>query len=392
MKRILGSRKRRYLVRAIILLLVVALLAGMAACGVLPSSENLEVRTWYGLDAIRHNLKGHHILMNDLDSTTPGYEELASPTANGGKGWDPIGYLVGEGGPIFRGTFDGQGHEIRDLYINRPDDRFVGLFGFSTGVIRNVGVVNFIVIGGDSVGGLAGSSDTVSDSYCIGSVVGNKWVGGLVGGSDISVSNSHFTGIVIGGEDVGGLSGEMGSSGTVSNCSSSSSVAGEKYIGGLVGENWGVVSNSCSMGGVTGQEDVGGLVGNNGDTVSNSYSSANVIGGAHVGGLAGLNGAETFIATVSYCYSIGSVTGDSLVGGLVGRSIGGTASDCFWDTETSGQATSAGGIGKTTAQMKDTATFSAWDIVAVAVNETSPTYVWNIVNNMTYPFLSWQAI
>jgi hypothetical protein len=45
----------------------------------------LEIRDWNDLDDIRDNLGGHHILMNDLDSTTAGYEELASPTANGEK-------------------------------------------------------------------------------------------------------------------------------------------------------------------------------------------------------------------------------------------------------------------------------------------------------------------
>jgi len=66
----------------------------MAGCGggcdgYNPPSQNLKIRTWYDLDAVRNNLRGHHILMNDLDSTTAGYEDLASPTANGGKGWQP---------------------------------------------------------------------------------------------------------------------------------------------------------------------------------------------------------------------------------------------------------------------------------------------------------------
>jgi len=92
-------------------------------------------------------------------------------------------------------------------------------------------------------------------------------------------------------------------------------------------------------------------------------------------------------------YSTGSVTGNSNVGGLVGRSFDGTVSDSFWDIETSGQPTSAGGTGKTTAQMKDIATFSAarWKIIAVALNQTNPSYVWNIVDKQTYPFLSWES-
>jgi hypothetical protein len=77
----------------------------------------------------------------------------------------------------------------------------------------------------------------------------------------------------------------------------------------------------------------------------------------------------------------------------VGRNYG-SVSNSFWDTETSGQATSDGGTGKTTAEMQDITTFSGtgWNITAVALNETNPAYIWNIVNNVTYPFLSSQPI
>jgi hypothetical protein len=70
----------------------------------------------------------------------------------------------------------------------------------------------------------------------------------------------------------------------------------------------------------------------------------------------------------------------------------GIVTKSFWDRETSGQPTSNGGTGKTTVEMQDIATFSlaGWDIIAVALNETNPAYTWNIVNNITYPFLSWQ--
>jgi hypothetical protein len=87
------------------------------------------------------------------------------------------------------------------------------------------------------------------------------------------------------------------------------------------------------------------------------------------------------------------VSGTSEVGGLVGWSLDSTVSDSFWDTETSGQATSDGGTGKTTAEMQDITTFSdaIWDIVAVANPSTrNPAYIWNIVDDTTYPFLSWE--
>jgi hypothetical protein len=74
---------------------------------------------------------------------------------------------------------------------------------------------------------------------------------------------------------------------------------------------------------------------------------------------------------------------------------GGNTTNSFWDTETSGQSTSAGGTGKTTAEMQDIDTFSGatWNIIAVANSDTRNTsYIWNIVNEVTYPFLSWQPV
>jgi hypothetical protein len=88
-----------------------------------------------------------------------------------------------------------------------------------------------------------------------------------------------------------------------------------------------------------------------------------------------------------------TVIGEWYVGGLVGQNWG-TVSNSFWDTETSGQATSAGGIGKTPVQMKNIYTFSSagWNIVAVAnLGTHNPSSIWNIVNGQTYPFLSWQS-
>jgi len=88
------------------------------------------------------------------------------------------------------------------------------------------------------------------------------------------------------------------------------------------------------------------------------------------------------------------VTGSTYVGGLVGRNEG-TVSNSFWDTQTSGRGSSAGGTGKTTAEMKDFTTFSVagWDIITVANSSTRNTgYIWNIVDDVTYPFLSWQPV
>jgi len=321
-----------------------------------------EIRDWYDLDAIRNNLGGRYILMNNLDSTTAGYMELASETANGGKGWEPIGTSDDQ----FTGSFDGQGYEIKDLFIIRSDEDYVGLFGEvgQEGLTKDIGVVNVTVTGHDYVGGLVGHSDgTVSNSYSTGSVNGTEHVGGLVGHNGGIVNNSY----------------------------SSGSVTGDSRVGGLVGWNQATLSNSYSSGSVTGNSSVGGLVGDNWyyeSTVSNSYSTGSVTGGSRVGGLVGVN----YYASVTHSYSTGSVTGSSQVGGLVGYNKD-TVSNSFWDTQTSGQATSDGGTGKSNAEMKEIATFSgaAWDIIAVALGQTNDAYTWNIVDGETYPFLSWES-
>jgi hypothetical protein len=377
MKIILTTQRRKYVSNAGIFLITAVIITALIGFGgtcyrtSLPPSENLEIRTWYDLDDVRDNLRGNHTLMNDLDSSTDGYEELASPTANGGKGWEPIGFAPPQQYPTaFLGTFDGQGHEIRGLFIDRPDEICVGLFGVSGGFIKDTAVMNCTVTG-DCVGGLLGCNlehgGTVRNCYCSGKVTGDKRVGGLIGNNCGPVNNSYFTGSVTGNENVGGLLGFQGNEGTV--------------------------SDSYSTGSVTGNENVGGLAGLNGGTVSNSYFNGNVSGQNVVGGLVGENG---YKGNVSNSYSTGNVTGNSSVGGLVGSNayygFKGTVNNSFWDTETSGQATSDGGTGKNTTEMQDIATFSGvgWNIIAVALNETNPTWVWNIVNNVTYPFLSWQ--
>ncbi|MEA1872014.1 MAG: GLUG motif-containing protein [Chloroflexota bacterium] len=295
-----------------------------------------QIADWRHLDNVRNYLNHHFIVINDLDSNSAGYTELASATANEGKGWEPIGTTAE--GAKFAGSFDGQGYEICDPFIDRPDENQVGLFGVvgEGGAIENVGVVN-------------------------GNVTGNDDVGGLVGKNEGNVTNSSYT----------------------------SSVTGDDFVGGLVGKNEGTASNSYSTGNVTGSNYVGGLIGQNSATASNSYSTGSVTGNDYVGGLIGRNDDST----ASNSYSTGSVTGNDYVGGLVGKNDD-TVEYSFWDTQTSGQADSDGGTGKTTEEMMDIATFTGaeWEITDVDPSETNPAYIWNIVDDETYPFLSWESV
>ncbi len=337
MKRLFGSRKGHYLVRLCVLLTMAVLIAGMAGCPGgynPPPSQNLEIRTWYDLDAVRDNMDGNHTLMNDLDSTTAGYEELAGPTANVGKGWQAIGT---QNNP-FTGVFDGQGHEIRELFVNRPaEESFAGLFGYVDvgGSIKNLGVINVNVTGNIGVGGLVGMNfGTVSDCYSTGSISGYDVVGGLVGLNVGIISYCDCTGSVTGTGSVReptGVGGLVGMNyGYITYCHSTGIVTGEKCVGGLMGFNYfGTVSDSYSSASATGNSGIGGMVGANGlGTVSNSYATGSVTGNLGVGGLMGSNA----YGTVSSSYSTGTVTGDDFVGGLVGyNAYNGTVSNSYYN-------------------------------------------------------------
>jgi hypothetical protein len=376
-----------------ILLVVFVLTAGMIGCESAPAY--VEIRSWHDLYAIRGNLGGHYLLMNGLDATTAGYVELASSAASQGKGWQPIG----TSDHPFEGTFDGQGHEIRDVFVNRPDESPVGLFGAvdAGGGIQNVKVVDANVVGEWAVGGLVGENlGDVRDLYSNGTVSGTDCVGGLVGANAGTVSDCYSAANVTGHWDVGGLVGCSDSSGTVSSSCSVGNVTGEWAVGGLIGGNLGgIVDKSYSTADVIGEDYVGGLAGDNQGKVSNSYSCGSVTGEWYVGGLVGDNDSS---GIVGKSYASGSVAGDSFVGGLVGSNWG-TVDNSFWDIETSGTDESDGGAGKTTAAMRDIATFTdtateglenPWDVTAVASGETKNSFTWNIVIGQTHPFLSWQ--
>jgi len=354
--------------------------------------ESLEIWDWHGLHAIRNNVGGSYILMNDLDSATAGYEELASETANQGRGWEPIGTLHDP----FTGTFDGHAHEIRDFSINRSDQDLVGLFGCvdKGGIVENLGLANVVVLGNSCVGGIAGQvcGGTVKSCRSAGSVAGDSVVGGVVGVHSLggTMQDTYSICSVSGHHTVGGLVGATHTA-TVSNSYSTGGVTGESDVGGLVGWNLGTVSDSYSAGSVTGSFAVGGLVGQHYmGIVTNCYSSGSVAGYQHTGGLVGYNPG----GTITKCYSAAGVTGDSSVGGLVGFSDSGDATTSFWDAETSGCAESDGGIGKSSSEMRDILTFSrlSWHIVAVVHGETNKDYIWNIVDGQTYPFLSWEPV
>jgi len=300
--------------------------------------------------------------------------------------------------PWFGGRFDGNGLTISHLTMITGANN-VGLFGqLAPGAeVKGLGVVDVNVTGsGTCVGGLVGDNrGTVAECYSIGKITGNKLIGGLAGENLWgTIDDSYSAATVNGNLDVGGLAGGNLWSGTINHSYSTGGVSGNQNIGGLVGYSIGLVTQCYSTGVVSGNQYIGGLVGVNNGPVTQCRSTGTVSGTESVGGLVGANASGGVArmpgGSVLACYSTGLVTGELSVGGLLGSGWQGSAIGCFWDTQSSGQTTSAGGTGKTTAEMQTAKTFldAGWDFVGETANGTED--IWWILEGKDYPRLWWE--
>ena len=225
-------------------------------------------------------------------------------------GWTPIGP------DAFSGIFEGNGKTLSNLFINRPSGSDMALF-FNVvrgGTINGIGLLDVDVSGQDRVGGLVSQLSVggiITHSYNTGLVQGRHWVGGLTGISNGRITNSYSAGQIIG-------------TGVI--------------IGGFIGTaTAGSITNSYSTGPVNGTDSrTGGLLGGLGEFggVTNSYSTGKVSSSVDAGGLIGLLG------------------------------LGTMSTDSYWNIETSGQSSSAGGTSATTAQLQaptgPSGIYSAW--------------------------------
>ncbi|MEN6424683.1 MAG: GLUG motif-containing protein [Phycisphaerales bacterium] len=206
-------------------------------------------------------------------------------------------------------------------------------------------------------------------------------------------NGQSIRGLTVEGGDCLGLFGFLGSNAFVGNLAIEDvNIVGGDWIGGLGGYSHGRVVNCCSDGSIRGGDDLGGLVGYvEGGNILNSYSRASVVGGLAVGGLAGGMQSGHF----ANCYAAGVVVSDPSTessepnaGGLLAYNAGGVVQNCFWDVDVSGQASSAGGEGLTTAQMQEAGAFLAagWDFTDETTNGLSQT--WHMAEAGGYPVLS----
>lgn len=346
------------------ILAILAVLAPLIIGGCIGENDmTIHISTLDQLQAMKDDLSADYILDNDIDaSATSGW--------NGGAGFEP----VGDGTNRFTGSFDGQNHTISNLTINRPSTNEIGLFGVTSGSeIKNISLTGTIT-GQHYVGSLAGRAIRTNANNCSSSasVTGdNHDIGGLFGTFSGKLFDCHVSGNVTaitasGGTSIGGFVGTAAAGAIFSSYAEGNvSVPNSTNFsgtGGFVGSNRAVISKCYATGEVSNNSvlGTGGFVGNNHAIITdNCYATGAVTGNESVGGFCGYNKDK-----LHKCYSIGLVTGNAKVGGLVGTSETWSAvNDSFWDTETSGQATSDGGTGKTTAEMQTESTFTdaGWD-------------------------------
>jgi hypothetical protein len=327
----------------------------------------------------------HFILTNDVDLTTQTFTQaLIAP--------DSDNTTLAFEGTAFSGNFDGRGFKIQNLKINTNNagNDYLGLFGK---LDAGAAVINLTIEACSITGG--------GDSF---------YLGGLAGFNAGSVRNCRVVGVISCNGDhtlcAGGLVGS--NTANIEACSAlvNLTIQDDSYgIGGLAGENYGaaaVIRKSFAAGNVTVwtySYYIGGLVGDNTlGSIYNCYAAGKVYGQYYylrqVGGLAGRSNA----GTIQYSFSSGRVDAgySTNVGGFLGYASGGSIANCFWDTVTSGQAGSAGGIGvvgKNSTDMKKLSTFTdaAWDFLGETIHGTDD--IWRMcADNISYPKLTWEFV
>ena len=310
----------------------------------------------------------------------------ADGTLNSGSfiEWTPIGNSTSS----FRGTFDGDGHTISGIYINDSSTIHQGLFGnISDGTIKNVGVTDSYISGGDRVAGIVGiaNSSTIENCYNSGTIKGNDQVGGIVGYSrECTVRNCHNDGLINANDYSGGVVAYDDNYSSITNCNNTGAIKAAHYVGGIVGNLASIIINCFNTGEVTALNyAAGGIAGICGDTstikacfntgnvyaneyyaggiaaftsdrIQLSYNCGNVTSsGGSIGGIIGL-----LRGTVENCYNAGDVTGTNNVGGVVGMETGATVTNCYYDKQMCTcmygrgiRASSIGAEGKLTSEM-----------------------------------------
>ncbi len=346
----------------------------------------IEISTLQELDLMRYDLAGASLngdstgcpatgcngyeLVADLDFDTNGngVADDGDLFWNNGEGWEPLGDTDGYASygqkkitGAMTAKFSGNGFAINNLYINRPNRNWVGLFaniyessidnitlinanvaginatGILAGGINNtdvhdVRISDSSVSGEDEVGMIAGrmfgDGDIITSINVDGDILGTDYVGGVVGWvrsdpqtvpeshlvfedifSSVDLSSNYYSGCAA------GFAAGVRASEVITKCIVTSPT---NYSGGIFGTIvYGQISNSYVGSYLTGMHYVGGAAG-----FASSISVDNVVvgaesevRGAHPGGIFG----DFLNSTLSDSYGAGKVIGKWNAAGVAYR-------------------------------------------------------------------------
>ncbi len=191
------------------------------------------------------------------------------------QGWLPIGNEQEQ----FTGSFAGNGYKIFNLAINRPEQMYIGLFGFlaSEAEISNVILRNAEIEGDMFVGILAGwNNGSIYRCHARGEITAFRNAGLLAGNNRGQIEQSFTEGEIYAVRNSGGFVGW--NHGNIRDCFSDIQVVGNKEAGGFAGSNYGDISCCYSVGEVRGDKRSGNFVGWN---LGNSRLSFSAVDEAH---------------------------------------------------------------------------------------------------------------
>lgn len=322
-------------------------------------------------ELVRKNLDGKFFLTGDISFTEADFETEGT-YYNDGALWRPLGPTYAE---RFTGEFEGNGYTISGLQVavsvGDSDSAYAGLFGYSSGKIRNLSLMNCTIRLTDSTygyaGGIAGAAGgTIQNCFVLS---GNVTVAGA--------KTAAFAGGVVGRMYAGTLSGCY-SSATVRASGATAAAGG---IAGQSNATSGIVMNQGSISTDSSQGDAtaGGIIGINGGTLSNALNRGKVSADAHAnayaGGLAGQNNAA--LQTSLNGGRVESKGKKTYAGGVAGQcGEDGVLTSCYYLNTTSGAACSDSAqraIALTAGQFTQRERFSALDFDGVwTMDKTSP--------------------
>ena len=220
------------------------------------------------------NIKG--LLLNDIDLAFHNWTPIASTNTSAKR---------------FTGSFDGQGHTVRKLFVQSTSNG-AGLFGYtSAATIKDLTVEGTVSTTGNYAGGVVA----------------------YITGSGTSITGCTNKATVSGKQYVGGVIGYGSSTATIDRCANLAAVSGSStHVGGIVGQFNSasmVITNSYNQGSITGSDYVGGITGlmSSNGTITNVYNVGTITsGGTRTGSIRAMATSATATAKVTNAYAVES--------------------------------------------------------------------------------------